>query len=172
MGGNASGAGVIHTRQQGYHSSAVQRRFLGHITCKWSCSGGSTGNNNSYIPTASLLKQIGSVRVHMSGSHIPPVPIAPPLKPLPAAAAAVTAAATAAATAVVCPVPVLELNPVQQRPLGMVQMARRILQQEGARGFLRGVAPRMLVHAPSVAISWTAYEGVKALLIGGSGEDS
>lgn len=48
--------------------------------------------------------------------------------------------------------------------LGMVEMVRRIHAQEGVRGFLRGVVPRMLVQAPSVAISWTAYETMKMLL--------
>lgn len=55
---------------------------------------------------------------------------------------------------------------VTSRPatVGMVQMAKRIYGEEGLRGFARGIVPRMLVHAPSVAISWTAYEAMKALL--------
>jgi hypothetical protein len=49
--------------------------------------------------------------------------------------------------------------------LGMTQMFKQILAEEGVRGFARGVVPRMLVHAPSVAISWTAYESMKCLLM-------
>jgi solute carrier family 25 iron transporter 28/37 len=47
---------------------------------------------------------------------------------------------------------------------GFVHAAQSIWRQEGYRGFLRGVSARMLVHAPSVAISWTTYETVKAAL--------
>lgn len=50
--------------------------------------------------------------------------------------------------------------------VGMIQMSRQIMAEEGARGFLRGIVPRMMVHAPSVAISWTAYETMKSLLTG------
>jgi solute carrier family 25 iron transporter 28/37 len=39
-----------------------------------------------------------------------------------------------------------------------------ILKEDGPRGFLRGIGPRVLVHAPSVAISWTVYEGIKHAL--------
>jgi hypothetical protein len=49
--------------------------------------------------------------------------------------------------------------------LGMRDMFKQILAEEGVRGFARGVVPRMLVHAPSVAISWTAYESMKCLLM-------
>lgn len=36
-----------------------------------------------------------------------------------------------------------------------------ILQEEGPRGLFRGTLPRVALHAPSVAISWTAYEMAK-----------
>mmetsp|Transcript_4592 Transcript_4592/g.8815 ORF Transcript_4592/g.8815 Transcript_4592/m.8815 type:complete len:510 (+) Transcript_4592:699-2228(+) len=40
-----------------------------------------------------------------------------------------------------------------------------ILQEEGPRGLFRGTLPRVALHAPSVAISWTAYEMAKDWLI-------
>lgn len=54
---------------------------------------------------------------------------------------------------------------VARSSLGMVDMAKQILAQEGPAAFFRGVIPRMLVHAPSVAISWTAYETMKTFLM-------
>ena len=49
--------------------------------------------------------------------------------------------------------------------LGMVDIAKKIYSSEGLRGFSRGIIARMLVQAPSVAISWTAYETVKCMLV-------
>lgn len=40
-----------------------------------------------------------------------------------------------------------------------------ILQEEGPRGLFRGALPRVALHAPSVAISWTAYEMAKGWLL-------
>jgi len=40
-----------------------------------------------------------------------------------------------------------------------------IVQEEGLRGLFRGTLPRVALHAPSVAISWTAYEMAKDWLI-------
>lgn len=51
---------------------------------------------------------------------------------------------------------------------GLADAARKIYAQEGAKGFMRGLKPRLIVHTPSVAISWTAYESAKAFLIAGS----
>mmetsp|Transcript_31148 Transcript_31148/g.52079 ORF Transcript_31148/g.52079 Transcript_31148/m.52079 type:complete len:403 (+) Transcript_31148:87-1295(+) len=48
---------------------------------------------------------------------------------------------------------------------GVMQTVRTILVEDGLRGFMRGIIPRMLVHAPAVAISWTTYEGMKAILV-------
>jgi solute carrier family 25 iron transporter 28/37 len=42
---------------------------------------------------------------------------------------------------------------------------RSILQEEGPRGLFRGTIPRLALHAPSVAISWTAYELAKDWLV-------
>jgi solute carrier family 25 iron transporter 28/37 len=48
---------------------------------------------------------------------------------------------------------------------GAVQVFFKILKEEGAIGFARGIVPRMMVHSPSVAVSWTAYESMKRLLL-------
>ena len=40
-----------------------------------------------------------------------------------------------------------------------------IIQEEGIRGLFRGTLPRVALHAPSVAISWTAYEMAKDWLV-------
>ena len=47
---------------------------------------------------------------------------------------------------------------------GAKQVIQQVLKEEGPAAFLRGMAPRMLVHAPAVAISWTTYETMKNLL--------
>lgn len=49
---------------------------------------------------------------------------------------------------------------------GALHAAKRILGEEGMHSFSRGVIPRVLVHAPAVAVSWTAYEAVKQALTG------
>lgn len=56
-------------------------------------------------------------------------------------------------------------GPVGLRSLGMIDMAKLIYIKEGPAAFFRGMIPRMLVHAPSVAISWTAYETMKSFLM-------
>ncbi|GBG25875.1 Mitoferrin [Hondaea fermentalgiana] len=47
---------------------------------------------------------------------------------------------------------------------GLVDTVKRVYQEEGLRGFSRGLKPRLMVHAPSVAISWTTYETAKSFL--------
>lgn len=42
---------------------------------------------------------------------------------------------------------------------------RTIVREEGAAGLFRGVLPRVLMHSPAVAISWTTYEGTKKWLL-------
>jgi hypothetical protein len=86
-----------------------------------------------------VLSKAMTARVHMSPALPPAGPASPSAPP---------------------PIPEKQVL----RALGMVQMARSIYVQEGLVGFLRGMVPRMLVHAPSVAISWTAYEGMKSVL--------
>eukprot|EP01017_Pseudomicrothorax_dubius_P032781 TRINITY_DN4328_c0_g1_i5.p1 TRINITY_DN4328_c0_g1~~TRINITY_DN4328_c0_g1_i5.p1 ORF type:complete len:317 (-),score=32.90 TRINITY_DN4328_c0_g1_i5:187-1137(-) len=41
---------------------------------------------------------------------------------------------------------------------------KTILREEGPRGFIRGAVPRMMMQAPSSAISWATYESIKGLL--------
>jgi solute carrier family 25 iron transporter 28/37 len=48
------------------------------------------------------------------------------------------------------------------------QVIEQIIKDGGYAGFFRGMGARMLVHAPSVAISWTAYETFKTFLIQGN----
>ena len=45
------------------------------------------------------------------------------------------------------------------------QIILDIIKQDGYQGFLRGIVPRMIVHAPSVAISWTVYESIKHFIV-------
>jgi len=47
---------------------------------------------------------------------------------------------------------------------GAVSIAKQILREEGMIGFMRGIVPRVLVQAPAVAISWTAYETAKQFI--------
>eukprot|EP00638_Chattonella_subsalsa_P004148 CAMPEP_0117742456 /NCGR_PEP_ID=MMETSP0947-20121206/5559_1 /TAXON_ID=44440 /ORGANISM="Chattonella subsalsa, Strain CCMP2191" /LENGTH=254 /DNA_ID=CAMNT_0005558987 /DNA_START=389 /DNA_END=1153 /DNA_ORIENTATION=- len=47
---------------------------------------------------------------------------------------------------------------------GLADAARQVYRVEGWRGFFRGFWPRLMVQAPSVAISWTTYEEIKKIL--------
>lgn len=47
---------------------------------------------------------------------------------------------------------------------GLLDALVQIRAQEGMAGFFRGVYPRLLVHAPSVAVSWTTFEVLKKTL--------
>lgn len=47
---------------------------------------------------------------------------------------------------------------------GLSDTVKYIYRNEGITGFFRGVGPRLLVHMPSVAISWTTYETAKTFL--------
>lgn len=58
-------------------------------------------------------------------------------------------------------------NPIPSTARGTVRMSeliRQIIREEGYIAFARGMLPRILVQAPSIAISWTAYESMKTLL--------
>ena len=48
---------------------------------------------------------------------------------------------------------------------GVREALASILAEEGPRGLFRGALPRVALHAPSVAISWTAYEAAKGWLL-------
>uniref|UniRef100_A0AAV1VED0 Mitoferrin n=1 Tax=Peronospora matthiolae TaxID=2874970 RepID=A0AAV1VED0_9STRA len=55
---------------------------------------------------------------------------------------------------------------------GLMDALIQIRTQEGFAGFFRGVYPRLLVHAPSVAVSWTTFEVLKKTLDRmGAGDD-
>ncbi|TMW63757.1 hypothetical protein Poli38472_002698 [Pythium oligandrum] len=53
---------------------------------------------------------------------------------------------------------------------GLLDALIQIRAQEGYAGFFRGVGPRLLVHAPSVAVSWTTFEVLKKTLDRMAGE--
>jgi solute carrier family 25 iron transporter 28/37 len=56
-------------------------------------------------------------------------------------------------------------EPVLRRQYaGLLDALIQIRAQEGYAGFFRGVYPRLLVHAPSVAVSWTTFEVLKKTL--------
>jgi len=44
-------------------------------------------------------------------------------------------------------------------------IARELWREGGVGAFFKGVRARMLVHTPSMAISWSTYEVVKGLLV-------
>merc|ERR1711935_440915 len=50
------------------------------------------------------------------------------------------------------------------RYVGWRDSLQSILRQEGAMGLCRGMLPRVMMHSPAVAISWTSYEGAKKYL--------
>jgi solute carrier family 25 iron transporter 28/37 len=41
---------------------------------------------------------------------------------------------------------------------------KTILREEGPKGFVKGLLPRVIAQAPSSAVSWTAYEMMKKYL--------
>ncbi len=51
--------------------------------------------------------------------------------------------------------------PVQLTP---IQICKRIIAEEGPKGFFRGVKQRVMLHTPAVAISWATYETMKRIL--------
>lgn len=48
---------------------------------------------------------------------------------------------------------------------GLVSALKGIFREEGWTGLMRGARPRVLVNAPSAAISWTTYEIGKSILL-------
>lgn len=48
---------------------------------------------------------------------------------------------------------------------GFTSAAKVIYSQGGLSGFLRGVKPRIIFNVPSTALSWTAYEMAKEVLL-------
>mmetsp|Transcript_7239 Transcript_7239/g.11554 ORF Transcript_7239/g.11554 Transcript_7239/m.11554 type:complete len:418 (+) Transcript_7239:427-1680(+) len=56
-------------------------------------------------------------------------------------------------------------NPEGVRYYGMYDAVKKIYSEDGLRGFTRGMRARLMVHAPSVAISWTTYETAKNMFM-------
>jgi len=46
----------------------------------------------------------------------------------------------------------------------ILSTVKTIMKEEGLKGFVKGTVPRVLTHAPSSAVSWTAYEMLKKFL--------
>lgn len=55
---------------------------------------------------------------------------------------------------------------IQSKPKysGLVEAFQSIVKEEGYIGLFRGLAPRLMTHTPSVAVSWTVYEAMKLWL--------
>lgn len=53
---------------------------------------------------------------------------------------------------------------------GFKSAVKAIYAQGGYKAFLRGLKPRIIFNVPSTAISWTAYEMAKEILIRGNGQ--
>jgi len=58
----------------------------------------------------------------------------------------------------------MRTSPNQVQLNGAFDAAKIIYIEQGLPGFMRGCMPRLLVSAPSVAVSWTAYECAKSVL--------
>ena len=79
----------------------------------------------------------------------------------------VSAASSAASCATAPPPssPAAAAAPPRAHYAGVREALASILAEEGPRGLFRGALPRVALHAPSVAISWTAYEAAKGWLL-------
>jgi len=51
-----------------------------------------------------------------------------------------------------------------KRYSGMINTVTTIWKDEGAKGFTRGIGPRMLFHSMSAALCWVVYEFAKNAL--------
>jgi len=49
---------------------------------------------------------------------------------------------------------------------GLFNGFRQIIRDEGTSALFRGIGPRLAVHSPAVAVSWTTYESIKRFLAG------
>lgn len=57
------------------------------------------------------------------------------------------------------------LDPTQRRFRGMVDATRGILAEDGARGFMRGIAPALARSVPANAVGFALYEQAKAMML-------
>lgn len=53
----------------------------------------------------------------------------------------------------------------QPEYVGAVDAMRKVYASEGMAGFFKGARARVLVHTPSMAISWSTYELIKSALV-------
>jgi len=54
-----------------------------------------------------------------------------------------------------------EAEMIIPRYAGGLDCLKSILRAEGVGGLFKGLTPRVVTHAPAVAISWTTYESIK-----------
>ena len=58
----------------------------------------------------------------------------------------------------------LHQDPLMKNLTGMKETAKFIALKHGAKGFWRGLTPRVLTHTPATALCWTTYEYFKFIL--------
>ncbi|CAK7891547.1 mitochondrial RNA-splicing protein Mrs4p [[Candida] anglica] len=59
----------------------------------------------------------------------------------------------------------ISTNPEMRAVTGFSSAAKALLKEGGSKAFIRGLKPRIIFNVPSTAISWTAYEMAKELLL-------
>ncbi len=52
----------------------------------------------------------------------------------------------------------MERPPIKLLYSGVIDAVLQILKSEGPLVFFKGAVPKILVHTPGVAVSWTTYE--------------
>lgn len=107
-------------------------------------------------PTSASMSPLAAAHEAMSpaGSRVSPS-VPPSLPPVPPLRSHVTSSSDGGCR---------RAEHTRLRYKGIMDAAKQIHAAEGAMGFFRGMVPRLLVHTPSVAISWTTYETVKDML--------
>lgn len=144
-----SGAGAIAavaTTPLDMVKTRLQTQDLGAVS-RPTVSGGAVPHAAPRMPGQAVTRQVVTISVTAAGVG------GAAAKAAKTAAAAADAAAAAAAGSM-------------PRLTGMGEAAQAIYREAGMGGFTRGLVPRLLVSAPSVAVSWTAYECAKGFLLG------
>eukprot|EP00741_Cyanophora_paradoxa_P007493 tig00001130_g7248.t1 len=83
---------------------------------------------------------------------------------------ALGATAGGVAAAMTNPMDVVKTRVMLGQAAGVREAVRGVLQAEGPRGFARGLDVRLAMGAPTAAIFWWVYEGVKAAIRGHKAE--